>query len=103
MKHALTPIYKKNLVAFVVMHGYKHDKVIPASHSCIPTKYAQRCFILCRSDEFRNSFALLSELRSIIPDRVNILATTATATKDTLLAVKKEVVYVRSHYYSPST
>ena len=54
-------------------------------------KYAQICFILCRGDEFQIGFALLSELHSIIPDRVNVLATTATATKDTLLAVKERL------------
>ena len=77
---------------FVIMHRHKHDnKDITVSRTCIPTKYALRCFILCRSDEFRISFALLGELRSIIPDRVNVLATTSTATKDTLLAVKERL------------
>ena len=44
-----------------------------------------------RGDEFRVAFALLGELRSIIPTGVNILALTATATKSTLTAVTRRL------------
>ena len=40
--------------------------------------------MLCRGDKFRVSFALLGELRSVLPDTVNDIAT---ATRETLLAV----------------
>ena len=41
-----------------------------------------------RGDKFRRAFSRLGELRSIIPDKVNIIALTATATKETLRCVK---------------
>lgn len=47
--------------------------------------------MLCRGDEFRVSFALLGELRSILPSTVKVLATTATATRETLLAVMERM------------
>lgn len=44
--------------------------------------------IISRGDDFRTAFAMIGELRSIIPDCVRILALTATATHSTLQAVK---------------
>lgn len=45
-------------------------------------------FCLYRGDEFRTAFASIGELRSIIPSNVNIIAVTATATRETFEAVK---------------
>ena len=39
-------------------------------------------------DSFRRAFAIIGEVRSIIPSHVNITALTATATKETLEVVK---------------
>lgn len=47
--------------------------------------------LACRDNEFRVSFALLGELRSMLSDKVNILATTATATVETLEAVMERL------------
>ena len=44
-------------------------------------------FSKCRGDTFRVSFAEIGNLRSIIPTHVNVLALTATATKQTYIAV----------------
>ena len=45
-------------------------------------------FIDIRGDDFRTAFAMIGELRSIIPDHVRILALTATATYSTFQTVK---------------
>ena len=37
--------------------------------------------IVCRGDDFRVEFFLLGEVRSLIPQKVNIMALTATATR----------------------
>lgn len=42
---------------------------------------------LHRGDDFRTAFAKLGNLRSLLPDKVNVLALTATATKNTLECV----------------
>ena len=44
-------------------------------------------FSNCRGDEFRTAFAQIGELRSIIPDKVGVLALTATASHATFAAV----------------
>ena len=41
-----------------------------------------------RGDKFRKAFSRLGELRSIISDKVNIIALTATATQETFSCVK---------------
>ena len=41
----------------------------------------------CRGDEFRVAFSRLGEMRSLIPSTVNIMALTATATKETYTVV----------------
>ena len=51
-------------------------------------------YYTCRGDEFRVAFALLGELRSIIPTGINVLALTATATMSTLAAVKRRLSMV---------
>lgn len=43
--------------------------------------------MLCTGDKFRPAFSKIGELRSSIPDRVNLLALTAIATKDTYQVV----------------
>ena len=42
---------------------------------------------MCRGDQFRQAFATIGELRSIIPSCVHLIALTATATKETLQVV----------------
>lgn len=42
---------------------------------------------MCRGDKFRQAFATIGELRSIIPSCVHLIALTATATKETLQVV----------------
>ena len=42
----------------------------------------------CRGDQFRLDFSLLGQLRSVIPDRVRFIATTATATIATFTVVR---------------
>ena len=39
--------------------------------------------ILCRGNDFRVAYAHLGELRSVINENVNVMALTATATKET--------------------
>jgi superfamily II DNA helicase RecQ len=39
--------------------------------------------LLCSSESFRHEFSRLGELQSVIPDHVNVMALTATATKTT--------------------
>ena len=48
-------------------------------------------FYNSRGDDFREDFARLGEIRSLIPKHVNILALTATATKPTRKAVIKRL------------
>ena len=38
-------------------------------------------FIFCRGEQFRKEYSRLSEVRSILPRNVNVMALTATATK----------------------
>ena len=59
----LRQAYKDNLVAMVIDEAH-----------CIQTW----------GDEFRMAFAEIGNLRSIIPQQVNIMALTATATQETL-------------------
>ncbi len=45
------------------------------------------CFLMFRGNDFRKEFALLGELRSIIPVNVSVMALTATSTISTLQVV----------------
>ena len=51
-------------------------------------KYNACGFTYFRGDSFRRAFVVIGEDRSIIPSHVNIMALTATATKETLEVVK---------------
>ena len=51
-------------------------------------KYNACGFTYFRGDSFRKTFAIIGEVRSIIPSHVNIMALTITATKETLEVVK---------------
>ena len=62
----LRQAYKDNLVAMVIDEAH-----------CIQTW----------GDEFRMAFAEIGNLRSIIPQQVNIMALTATATQETLKTI----------------
>ena len=44
-------------------------------------------FLLYRGETFRAAFSQLGEVRSLIPETVNVMALTATATRDTHMAV----------------
>ena len=80
----LNETYQKNLVALAV------DEV-----HCVQTWYVNCIIILLmcdvRGSKFRTSFARLCELRSLLPSNVNIIAVTATATKETLNIVKVQL------------
>ena len=57
-----------------------------------------------RGDDFREDFARLGEIRSIIPSHVNVMALTATATVSTRLAVSKTLCMISpSVIYVPPT
>ena len=43
--------------------------------------YAKMC--IPRGDEFRKTFSMISQLRSLITERINIMALTGTDTKNT--------------------
>ena len=48
-------------------------------------------YYACRGDSFRREFSRLGELRSIIPEHVNVTALTATATKFTRTCIVKSL------------
>ena len=46
-----------------------------------------QCGLFCRGNEFRTAFAKLRNIRCLLPEKVNVLALTATATKGSLECV----------------
>ena len=54
--------------------------------------------ILCRGNDFRVAYAHLGELRSVINENVNVMALTATATKENYEAVLLAFVNVKSYH-----
>ena len=78
-------IYQEKMVALVVdeAHCVRFWSVALIMIGC---KFIQ-CGFLCRGDEFRTIFAKLGNIKSLLPDKVNILALTATATVETLECV----------------
>ena len=66
----LTPQYQQNLVALVIDEAH-----------CVKTW----------GDSFRKAFAEIGDLRSTIPSSVNVLALTATATKETFDVIVKRL------------
>lgn len=66
----MSEIYKKNLVAMVVDEAH-----------CVKTW----------GDQFRKAFAVIGDLRSILPSGINVMALTATATLETFHIVSKRL------------
>ena len=62
-----SPVYKSNIAALVVDEAH-----------CVKTW----------EDQFRQTFAQISDFRNLLPNEVKILAFTATATMDTYSVVK---------------
>jgi len=65
------------------------------------------CNFINRGDEFRVEFSKLGTLRSLLPNHVNVLALTATATKETLRCVEdrlamKDVKVIGLHSSRPN-
>ena len=54
-------------------------------------KQLHKVQIFCRGDQFRKTFALIGQLRSLIPDGTHVMALTATATKDTFEVVSERL------------
>ena len=69
----MSATYKKNLVALAVDEAH-----------CVKTW----------GDDFRKTFSLIGELRSLIPHGVSIIALTATATSETLRVVTQRLSLV---------
>ena len=59
-------------------------------------------FILCRGEHFRTEFNNISEMRSIIPCDVNVMALTATATSQTRQKVCKSLCMEGCFVFSKS-
>ena len=80
-----TPVYKSNLVAFVVdeVHCVTKWLVYPSTSffKCGLIMHTHVHF--CRGDYFRQEFRNLGAVRSLIPSHVHIMAMTATATTTT--------------------
>ena len=57
-------------------------------------------FYLCRGDTFRVAFSHLVDIRSVLPEHVHVMALTATATKDTRLAVSRILGMVQPNLIS---
>lgn len=55
-----------------------YSKNLARTFSC---EIANVCLLLYRGDEFRKEYSRLSEVRSILPVGVNVMALTATATR----------------------
>ena len=60
------------------------------------------CYCNCRGETFRREFSQLGELRSLVSEGVNVMALTATATRQTrksifstLHMLKPQIVYLR--------
>ena len=60
------------------------------------------CYCNCRGETFRRGFSQLGELRSLVSEGVNVMALTATATRQTrksifstLHMLKPKIVYLR--------
>ena len=70
----LSPQYKEKLVALAVDEAH-----------CVKSW----------GDDFRITFALIGELRSLIPTGVNVIALTATATSETLSIVTQKLSLVK--------
>ena len=85
--------YQEKMVALVVdeAHCVKFWLVPPVMIVC---KF--QCELFRRGDEFRTAFAKLGNIRCLLPEKVNVLALTATATKETL-----ECVICRLAMYQP--
>ena len=69
-KMLLSTVYQENLVAICIDEAH-----------CIQTW----------GDQFRVTFSQIGDIRSVIPKQVNIMALTATASKDTLCSVIKRL------------
>lgn len=48
-------------------------------------------YLIYRGDDFRKAFSSLGNLRSILPSHINVMALTATATKETLLSIEERL------------
>ena len=85
--------YQEKMVALVVdeAHCVKFWLVPPVMIVC---KF--QCKLFRRGDEFRTAFAKSGNIRCLLPEKVNVLALTATATKETL-----ECVICRLAMYQP--
>ena len=86
----MSPLYQENLVAFVVDEAHCVKKWYVKRSCCRNAFYMHvYLFYLCRGDTFRVAFSHLGDIRSVLPEHVHVMALTATATKDTRLAVSR--------------